>query len=95
MKIPNAANAIIEQDKIVAYLLNLGHRRGSSKAKLLYSLGYDPQDWQRLTEDLRQQHLTAEYVELRDTLWGQRYDVVAPLTGPSGDTVMFSQCLAN
>jgi uncharacterized protein DUF6883 len=28
-------------------------------------------------------------VEKRETLWGTRYDIVAPLTGPSGDTVMF------
>ena len=43
----------------------------------------------RLAEDVHQQHSTADVVEQRDTLWGMRYDIVAPLTGPSGDTVMF------
>jgi len=89
MKLPNAKNALIGKDKLFEYLLNLGHRRGGSRARLLYSLGYDAQDWQRLADDLRQQHLTAEVIERRDTVWGERYDIVAPLTGPSGDTVMF------
>jgi hypothetical protein len=43
MKLPNAVNAIIEENKLVTYLLNLNHRRGGSKAKLLGSLGYSPQ----------------------------------------------------
>jgi hypothetical protein len=70
-------------------LLNLEHRRGGSKAKLFHSLGYDVQDWQQLADDVRQQHLAAEVVEERDTFWGRRYEVVAPLTGPTGDTVLF------
>ena len=89
MKLPNAENAIIAEDKLAGYLLDLGHRRGGSKAKLLHSLGYETQHWQRLADDVRQQHLTAEVIEERDTVWGRRYDIVAPLTGPSGDAVLF------
>jgi hypothetical protein len=89
MKLPNAVNAIIEENKIVEYLLNVNHRRGGSKARFLNSLGYNSQDWPRLDNDLRQQHLTADVVEHRETGWGQRYDIVAPLTCPMGDTVMF------
>ena len=89
MKLPNAVNAIIEEAKLVDYLLNSNHRRGGSKARLLISLGYSAQDWKRLDDDVRQQHLAADIVEQRDTAWGQRYDIVAPLTGPTGDTVMF------
>jgi hypothetical protein len=89
MKLPNAINAIIEEDKLVEYLLNVNHRRGGSKARLLMSLGYIAQDWQRLDNDLRRQHLTVDVVEQRLTVWGQRYDLVAPLTGPAGDTVIF------
>ena len=60
-----------------------------AEAKLLYSLGYDVQQWQQLVKDLRQQHLTAEVIQQRNRIWGERYEIVAPLTGPSGDTVMF------
>ena len=89
MKLPNAENAIVEVSKLVEYLLNSSHRRGASKAKLLHSLGYNASDYQRLIEDLRLQHLTSDVIDERDTLWGNRFDIVAPLTGPSGDTVMF------
>jgi hypothetical protein len=89
MKIPNAVDAIIEEVKLTEYLLNANHRRGSSKARLLISLGYSARDWQCLDQDIRRQHLAADFVEQRDTAWGQRYDIVAPLTGPIGDTVMF------
>jgi hypothetical protein len=89
MNLPNAENAIIAEDKILKYLLDLQHRRGSSKAKLLHSLGYEPKHWQLLADDLRRQHLTSEVIELRDTVWGKRYEIVAPLTGLSGDTVLF------
>jgi len=31
MKLPNAENALIEEDKLVTYLLNVSHRRGGTK----------------------------------------------------------------
>jgi hypothetical protein len=89
MILPNAANAIIAEEKLTYYLLDLTHRRGGSKAKLLYSLGYDAERWQQLANDVRQQHLTSDVIEERGSAWGTRYSIVAPLTGPSGDTVMF------
>ena len=89
MNLPNAENAIIAEDKLADYLLDVTHRRGGSKAKLLHSLGYESRHWQRLADDLRRQHLTAEVIEQRETTWGRRFEIVAPLTGPSGDTVMF------
>ena len=89
MRIPNAENAIIEGSKVVEYLLKLDHPRGGGKAKLLISIGYDPKNWQQLADDLRQQHLNAEVVEDHDSPWGNRYDIVAPLCGPQGDTIMF------
>ena len=42
MKVPNAQNAVIEKEKTSSYLLNLEHKRGGSKAVLLYSLGALP-----------------------------------------------------
>jgi Domain of unknown function (DUF6883) len=89
MTMPNAANAVISEAKLTRYLLDITHRRGAGKAKLLASLGYDSQCWQQLADDLRREHLTADIVELRETAWGPRYEIVAPLTGPSGDTVLF------
>lgn len=89
MKLPNAAQAAISRIKIVDYLLNVDHSEGGSKAKLLISLGYSIANWRRLEEDLRQMHLVEDVVSVRSTAWGPRYEIVGPLTGPVGDTVMF------
>jgi len=89
MKLPNMANVLIEHDKLVLYLLDQEHLRGGSKARLLHLLGYHVENWQQLAEDLRQQHVLADVVGQQDTAWGKRYDIVAPLTGPNGDTVLF------
>jgi len=89
VKVPNAENAVIARDKLCLYLLNPTHRRGGSKARLLLSLGYSVADWQRLAADLRAQHLTAD-VELQiATEYGDRYEIVAPLLGPNGRSIVF------
>ena len=53
MKIPNAEGAVIAPEKLRDYLLNPSHRRGGSKARLLVSLGYEGNEWERLESDLR------------------------------------------
>jgi len=89
MKLPNAERAVIQQAKIVDYLLNVEHRDGGSKAKLLLSLGYAPANWRQLKSDLVQMHLQEDVIVSRQTISGVRYEIVPPLTGPSGDTVLF------
>ena len=89
MRIPNADNAIIDPTKIANYLLDVHHPRGGSKARLLESLGYSSADPSKLDADLRRMHLMEDYIATRQTPWGVRYEIVAPITGPTADTVMF------
>ena len=89
MKIPNATSAVIAPAKIVRYLLDIDHPHGGTKARLLVSLGYSAANWQQLESDLRSMHLTEDVVVTSQTSWGVRYEIVAPLTGPTGDTVLF------
>ena len=88
MKLPNAEGAIISYEKIVLYLLNTAHRRGGSKARLLLSFGYTVQNWQRLVDDLRAYHLTADVAAVRSTPYGTRYEIRAPLITPSGRSLI-------
>ena len=60
MTVPNANRAIIAGDKLTAYLLNMSHKRGAAKARLLLSLGYRSDAAQVLESDLRAQHLSLE-----------------------------------
>ncbi|HEX3313903.1 MAG TPA: hypothetical protein VHR72_03375 [Gemmataceae bacterium] len=89
MRIPNADAAVIAQDKLCEYLLNPDHRRGGSKAKLLNSLGYSKEEWRRFESDIRAQHLVTDAEEGRPNGYGPRYEIVAPLQGPSGQTLTF------
>src|SRR5687767_4984199 len=89
MKLPNAENAEIAPGKLTEYLLNATHRRGGGKAKLLISCGYRSDEWRRLETDIRRQHLTAEVTVKRETAYGPRFDIVAPLHTPSGRSILF------
>jgi hypothetical protein len=89
MKIPNADRAIIDSDKLVRYLLDVDHPQGGPKARLLVSLGYATAKWRQLEHDVRRWHLTEDYLAANQSRWGIRYEIVAPLTGPSADTVLF------
>jgi hypothetical protein len=84
MRIPNAERAIIIQEKITLYLLNVEHKRGGSKAVLLTSFGYTANDWSRLVDDLRTYHLTAEVTSVRETPYGIRYEIRMPFITPDG-----------
>jgi hypothetical protein len=89
MKVPHADRAVIAREKLCDYLLNPDHVRGGSKARLLIAMGYHADDWRRLETDLREQHLTAEIDATSETDYGPRYEIIAPLLGPSGQTITF------
>ena len=89
MRIPNADQAEIAPEKLSEYLLNPAHRRGGSKAKLLFSCGYRRENWERLVSDIREQHLTAQVSTVRETDYGRRFEIVAPLVTPSGRSLVF------
>ena len=57
MRIPNSDQAVIESSKLTEYLLNIEHKRGGVKAKLLIQFGYSIDNWERLEADIRQFHL--------------------------------------
>ncbi len=89
MKIPNAENAIIAADKLCIYLLNPAHKRGGTKAKLLLSMGYTVEDWHRLKADIRSQHLSCDFTQESNSEYGRRFEIIAPLCGPSGQAISF------
>jgi hypothetical protein len=89
MRIPQANSAVIQQEKLCNYLLNADHERGGSKARLLISMGYSADNWQRLEADLRVFRLTADIASERETEYGKPYEIVAPLSGLGGREVLF------
>lgn len=49
MKLPNADLAIIEEAKVIDYLLNQKHRFGASKARFFAQFGFRPEKWDRIS----------------------------------------------
>ena len=89
MTVPNADRAIIATDKLTAYLLNMTHKRGAAKAKLLLGVGYRSEAPQVLESDLRVQHLSLEVTRTHKNAYGVVYEVEGPITTPSGRDVRF------
>lgn len=84
MKLPNADQAVVEQSKLINYLLNPEHKRGGAKAKLLIQFGYTQNNWQQLATDIRTYHLYADVNLTKETAYGMRYHISAELTTPVG-----------
>jgi hypothetical protein len=89
MTVPNADRAIIAVDKITGYLLNVSHKRGGPKARLLLSVGYRADVPQRLESDLRSQHLSLDVTRTSKNAFGVLYEIDGPVETPSGSVVRF------
>ena len=89
MTVPNAERAIIAADKLRGYLLNLSHKRGGAKARLLLSFGYRSDNLQALEADLRIQHLSLDVTGTSRNTYGVVYEIDGPITTPSGRVVRF------
>ena len=89
MKVPNADRAVIAADKLTGYVLNVSHKRGGPKARLLMSLGYRSDDPQSLESDLRFQHLSLDVTRTHQNASGVVYAVEGPITTPNGRIVRF------
>lgn len=84
MQLPNRTLAVIAPDKLTNYLLNLRHKRGGTKARLLAQFGYTVQDWRRLEADIRR-GLETEVTLMRPTDYGMRYEIRMTLQTPCGE----------
>ena len=89
MTVPNADRAIIAAAKLTEYLLNVSHKRGGPKARLLLSVGYQPGDPQRLESDLRTQHLSLDVTRTSVNAYGVVYEIEGPIRTPGGRNVRF------
>jgi hypothetical protein len=80
---------MIAADKLIGYLLNVSHKRGGPKARLLLSVGYRSDDPQSLESDLRAQHLQLDVTRTHENAYGVVYEIEGPIKTPSGRSVRF------
>jgi hypothetical protein len=89
VRLPNTDRALIEPAKIRDYLLSEEHPDGRHKRAVFRALGYDAQEWERLADDLRTQHLPLDAVPRLEDEYGQRYEIRGRLRGPNGRVGVF------
>jgi len=90
MRIPGADRAIISREKIVKYLLNLDHPDGRSKAAVLVHAGFSADRPEELEHALRTQHLSLTARKGKPSAFGEKQEIVGPLTGPAGRVMVRS-----
>lgn len=83
-RLPNAAHAQIDPRKLRDYALNPEHDTGRYKAAFLAQMGYAADNWQRLEQDIREQHLDQLAEMGQPSLYGRKYTITASLQGPLG-----------
>ena len=88
MRLPRARGAIIEQRKILDYLLSPDHPVGAAKCRLLGEIGFRRQAWHLLAAALRLHALENPCESPSITPWGARFVVRGPLRGPNGGSLM-------
>lgn len=89
MKVPNADHAVIAADKLTGYVLNVSHKRGGPKARLLLGVGYGLDNPQSLASDLRAQHLSLDVTRTHENAYGVVYEIEGPIKTPNGKSVRF------
>ena len=80
--LPDKAN--IDSRKLHDYLLNPAHPEGATKAQYLNEMGYNQENYHILEDDLRNQHLICDVKPGKVSIYGIKYEIVAPLVGPNG-----------
>jgi hypothetical protein len=84
MKLPSAAKAVVEREKVSGYLLNPAHRFGASKARFFTHFGFRVEAWEQLAQALREHGQTHDVTRTRETGFGFRYEVEGRLDCPNG-----------
>ena len=83
MKLPNANQAQVPEEKLLGYVLSTDHPIGRFKAQFFAGLGFTAGNWDRLRDRLRE--LAEQDAELGETTeYGQKYLVSGTLEGPTG-----------
>lgn len=84
MRLPNAAEAQVDGEKITEYLLSANHPDGRSKAEFFSRFGFGLGNWQVLMVALRQHGANCPVVEVVESSYGARYVVEGEIETPDG-----------
>jgi hypothetical protein len=84
MKLPNAQLAVIDQEKVVGYLLNPAHPDNAGKAAFFFSLGFNPAEWAVVVRAFHNLAQTTDVTRSMESPHGQKFIVDGEIETPSG-----------
>src|SRR5262245_22679828 len=85
--LPNYEKAEIPSDKLEKYALDPTHPVGKHKARVFESvLGINQSDWRVLANSIQNELPYNKARPTKSDSFGQRYEVIMPITGPNGKT---------
>ena len=82
MPIPDAEQAVVAKEKVQDYLLNTDHPVGGPKAIWFTAIGYSPDKWQELADDLLNLVRTSDDFVAKPSPFGVKYEVRGEIGRP-------------
>lgn len=86
MKLPNANRAVVEERKVLTYLLNAAHPDNGGKAAFFLSLGFTRSNWEHLAAALRKLAVEGDVSNHVVSAHGTKYVLEGRIHGPEGKT---------
>ena len=86
MKLPNAHLAVVEPEKIVAYILNSAHPDNGGKASFFLDLGFRQDEWELLAAAFRKVAERHPVAKSMASPHGPKYIVDGRIETPGGKT---------
>ena len=84
--LPNAQKAVVDQEKILDYLLNPAHPDNGGKAEFFTQLGFSRDQWEILAAALKALAGSKEVANATESPHGMKYVIVGRMQSPSGKT---------
>lgn len=84
MRLPNSDRAVVDESKLLDYLLSRSHPVGRFKSVFFSALGFSIDNWQTLRGAILEVARLGDATPGQPSSFGQKFEIRAILTGPSG-----------
>jgi hypothetical protein len=82
LKLPNIANAVIEESKVIDYLLS--EENSGGKAEFFTAFSFSSEQWEELRDALFQHAQIHEVIRTSESKYGKKYIIEGELSTPDG-----------